>query len=658
MRRYRGWNPWLRRIGSSSQSYSQSTMLAPRIADLSDASTRISQSTEYISQTHSSIKIMNAFNELYQYPHSLFEDVLSLPQESLQFVDRIIPRSDEKHIRNFVIGDLINLYKLKKFDTFVRAFNMLKSWKTFPNFLLNGESYHDLNKYIENGRFKNDKSQILIYKFLITYSMAIGQNLLSASLILDNKSQINLDDDIDTKNVLLLLSSVHPSNNSDINYFTSLRILQQYPNLKLTNKECNDMLDNLLNDASGRKLYPSFANKLYDILSGNDTRKSRATFSPDLRYRLIDWNLQFGNIERAYQLWLDTEKTSCDSINTKVTSRLLESLNSCDTSSASTYVHQIVFNELKEEFHHLPHIEGTLIRIFGKSANDEYSSTNFDTLIRSMNPPTSRDSLQSLFEAFAFRGDVKNTERILSILFEQGNKQLNAVEFDIIIKKLLAENHFEQAIEMTLRQKGLDNIKYACLSLIKFALTKRSEQHESEFEHHYNKIMNASLIAFSRITNSNIESEKTDIFGKLTMIFFDHILEEHGARKARSFYSLIERGHGIDFQDMHNYFTNKPSLGLREDSGFKIPIKFSRFASFLHLDKGQRIPAILKILRYSFTDRILVNWCVKEMSDCGMTLPEIIRLVRFVYNEESLSIFKDLEGDIEEQKGASGEEAL
>lgn len=644
MRRYRGGSPWLKRIVSLSQPYSQSATLTPRIADISDASTRISQSASFMSNPQLLIKIMNAFMELYQYPHSLFEDVITLLTESSHFVDQIIPRSGEKHIRNFVAGDLINLYKLKKFDTFIRAFNMLKSWRTFPKFLLNGKSYHNLSKHIETGDFESEKAQILIYKFLVAYSMSIGENLLSASLILDNSLQINLDNDIDTKHVLSLLTSVHSVNNNDINYFTSLRILQQYPNLKLTKKECNAMLSNLLNDTSGRKLYPSFANNLYDILLGNKIRNVKVTISPDLVYRLIDWNLEFGNIEKAYQLWLDTKRTSGDSINSKVILSLLESLNSYETPSTRAYVDQIIFSDLKEEFHHLPQIEGTLIKIFGKSDNEEYSSTNFDTLIRSMNPPTSRDSLQLLFEVFAFRGDVKNTERTLSILFEQGNKQLTAIEFDIIIKKLLAENHFKQAIEMTLRQNKLENIKYACLSLIQFALTRQREQHGLEFEHDYNKIMKASTIAFSRIANSNIELEKTDIFGRLTMIFFDHILEEHGPRKARSFFSLIERGNGLDFQDIQNYFKDKPSLGLREDLVYKIPIKISQFASFLHMDKGQRIPAILKILRHSFTDRILINWCIKEMSDCGMTLPEIIRLVKFVYKEESLSIFKDLDG--------------
>lgn len=239
---------------------------------------------------------------------------------------------------------------------------------------------------------------------------------------------------------------------------------------------------------------PYFANVFY-----GKVKERLGASRGDVTKMLVRANLPT-NFERALNLWKQLP------FDVELTAKLL---SCCKTSN----LHEIISHIPSEQLDH-PLLHDYALRHYGATR-----ATQFDELLKRLEPPLRRSTLLVLFESFLTHNYGVAADRILQSILDTPNG-VSSADFNVIITKLLNQNKLDTAIDMVLKTDVMV-AKDAYVTVFSKLL---HEKHPTA-QHFYRK-MTVEFRAFVTI--------KDPVLAKLTttlLLYISHHVDNHWARE-------------------------------------------------------------------------------------------------------------------------------
>lgn len=534
----------------------------------------------------------NECHEIYiQNNASLLGDLLHYPRINKDMIKFLLVNySFSNSIKALVLDDLNRLLLAGNFEVIIKAFE-----KMLECDIVSASVADDfMHISIHSGKLTNSELRNALGQLLVNQALKSGEHLLASSFALKFKAS-NIPLDSETIRLLLRSLAIDTTTNHIYNSYTIIKILNEFPTEHIT---LSEMCDLLLYLSEGQQ-QPFFANILYDkVLQSSPLDKQLdqdlKTFL-DAAIKLMQKNIESGDITRAYKIWTSIKAIKVPSIeNTKILSKLIEKLITTNEEAAEILVRE----NLSKELGSYPDLQDCILRFVG--TNSKHTEM-FEKLVKQLKPPLRRLTLSLLFEAFLLLNDESGAEKILLFIFKSKNG-INFLDFDSIIKKLIRQQKITQCIDM-LKSTDIEISKLGYISVFKYLIRTSSKDKEA--------FLKDLVFRYHKLDN------RDKCLSLLTVSFFDYISENINNRVSRSLFIHLTRN-------------SHEGISLSHDNGNELNLEqysFPKgFLQLLSLDSSSRLECLWTISNQSIKDYDLntLRWCIEELRFSGVLLEDIL----------------------------------
>lgn len=540
-----------------------------------------------LSTTHSFFKrgipLHEATNECYEYYKKankiLLLDILQyirINQQLLNFLIDCYPKS--RSVRSLLLVN-INQIILNGNDQVTMAIVWLfKKHNLLSPVVMDrvntlSKTYQTLTSY----EFKT-----AIGNIFIAQAATAGEPLLAASFALTLK-----DEGVLTTELPLLLRTLCIANNQKFAYnsYTILKLIEVFG---VEFNEVNLIIDHMIQE----KESAYFANITLAKLS---KFYSHPEFL-EIATKVMEKNIECGSLHKALKLWKKyVPVNKVDFVYTKhpalFKKMIIASMELEEQAILSEFI-----DSLPELILAKPDLIDQSLKYFG---NIKQSTSQFELLVKQLQPPLNRLSLSVLFESFLMQNNEVAADRFLQTILNSKNG-ITYKDFNAIINKLLRQGKLDSCISM-IKQSDVQISKKAYVSVLKYVLFHHvSTDLKTDF-------INNLISLFKKLSPSD------QALQELTRVLMVYLLNTINNRLSRRLYETFSS------QSVYDR-VSKQTFSFKR---FYIPDGMN---SLIRVDGANRLPCLKIIGKRAVVDEDseLLQWTINEMRTVGGTLDEIL----------------------------------
>lgn len=546
---------------------------------------------ERLSATHSFFKpgtpLYQATHECYEYykraNKNLLLDILHytrINQQLLNFLIDCYPKS--RSVRSLLLVNISQIILNGNDQVTMAILWLLKKHSLLPPVLMDrvntlSETYQTLT----SSEFKAAVGNIFI-----VLAATAGEPLLAASFALTLK-----DEGILFTELPLLLRTLCVADNQKFAYnsFTILKLIDEF------GVEFNEVIlviDHMIKE----KESAYFANVTFAKLS---KFYSHPEFL-EIVTKVMEKNIECGCLHKALELWKKyVPVNKVDFVYTKHPALFKTMIIASMEAEEKTILSEFI-ESLPELILAKPDLIDQSLKYFG---NIKQKTSQFELLVKQLQPPLNRLTLTVLFESFLMQNNEVASERFLQTILNSKNG-ITYKDFNAIIIKLLRQGKLDSCIAM-IKQSDVQISKKAYVSVLKYVLFHHvSKELKAEF-------FNNLISLFKKLSSSD------EALQELTRVLMVYLLNTINNRLSRRLYET--------FSSQSVY-----------DRGSKQTFDFRRFYipdgmnAFIRVDGANRLRCLKIIGKRAVVDEDseLLRWTINEMRTSGIPLDEILHCFR------------------------------